>query len=53
MLGRAKNHVTVRALLITALCLFAFDTTGGQARATIERNKVWNDMIVQFGSPAS
>ena len=49
MLARAKNHVIVRALLIAALCLFAFDTTGGQARATIERNKVWNDMIVQFG----
>jgi hypothetical protein len=45
----AKNHVIVRALLIAGLCLFAFDTTGGQARATIERNKAWNDMIVQFG----
>jgi hypothetical protein len=49
MLGRAKNHVIVRALLIAALCMFAFDATGGQVRATIERNKVWNDMIVQFG----
>jgi len=48
MLVRAKNHVIVRALLIAALFMFAFDTTGGQARVTIERNRIWNDLIVRF-----
>ena len=48
MLARAKNYVIVRALLIAALCVFAFDTTGGQARVTIERNRIWNDLIVRF-----
>jgi hypothetical protein len=48
MLARAKNHVIVRALLISTLCMFAFDTTGGQARVTIERNRIWNDLIAQF-----
>jgi hypothetical protein len=48
MLVRAKNHVIVRALLVATLCMFAFDTMGGQARVTIERNRMWNDLIAQF-----
>ena len=48
MLARAKKHVIVRALPVWVLCMFAFHSTGGQQRPTIERNKVWNHMIVQL-----
>jgi len=48
MLTRARNRFVVRAFTIVTLCVFAFETTGGQGRVTIERNKVWNDLIVQF-----
>jgi hypothetical protein len=52
MLAHAKSHVIVRALIVVTFCatfcMFTFETTGGQGRVTIERNKVWNDLIVQF-----
>jgi len=48
MLTRARNRFVVRAFTIVTLCVFTFETTGGQGRVTIERNKVWNDLIVQF-----
>lgn len=47
-LARPKKHVVVRALLIWLLCMFDFCSMRGQERAVIERNRVWNDMILHF-----